>query len=227
MTSIKVTSVKNPRWSNSDKKTIDCDIKTNTLKNEVPFTASPLDPEPHGRDVFFRCMNNEFGSIAEATSTPEALDISSVPELSDEFISINKFFEYANLENSKKSFRSVVIVWGAFLEASLIKKIKQWYQDRPEEMKLKSLNFNEVINELFKIGLINENEQKKYHAIRKVRNRAAHDWDFSIDSDDVRKNLKFLYEQDHKELFHYHDDLDFLIQSIYSGTCAILVMKLI
>lgn len=228
MIPLEVYTVKNPRWSNSEKQTIDCEITTNTLKGEVPFTASPYDSEFHGRDIFYRCMNLEFGPIDE----PEKIDVlvnCSISELPDDLLEMNKFLEFVNLENFKKSFRSVVIVWGAFIEAKLINNVNQWYQeDKPEEKRSKkNFTFARVINISLKIGLINEGDQKKYHAIRQIRNKAAHDWDFSLDSDDVRENLKFLYHQDHEEIFQYHDDLDFLIQQIYSGSCAMLAMKLI
>ncbi len=52
MVQTQVLSVRDPRWSNEERKTIDCFITTNTLKEEVPFTASPYDSELHGRDVF-------------------------------------------------------------------------------------------------------------------------------------------------------------------------------
>lgn len=31
---------------------------------EVPFHATPTDTEPHGRDIFSRALNGEFGAIA-------------------------------------------------------------------------------------------------------------------------------------------------------------------
>ena len=226
MIPIEIYTVKNPRWSNSDKQTIDCEITTNTLKEEVPFTASPYDSESHGRDIFFRCMNNEFGPIGEAENAA-SLEPNYIPELPVELISMNKFLEFANSENSRKSFRSVVIVWDAYLEAELINNLKRWYQGRPEEKMPKRFIFKQVIDNSLKRGLINDKDKKKYHAIREIRNRAAHDWDFSIDSEGVRDHLIFLYKQDHKGAFEYHDDLDFLIQSIYSGSCGMLAMKLI
>ena len=225
MIPIEIYTVKNPRWSDSDRKTIDCEITTNTLRGEVPFTASPYDCESHGRDIFLRCVNEEFGTIKEPEKAQ--LEPSSAPELPLEFITINKFIEYANFENSNKSFRSVVIVWGAYLEAELTKNLEQWYQSNPEEKMPKRFIFEQVIDNSSKRGIISVKDQKKYHAIREIRNRAAHDWDFSIESEGVLEHLKFLYAEDHIEIFQYHEDFDFLIQSIYSGTCGILAMKLV
>jgi len=169
-------------------------------------------------------MNNEFGPIGEPENA--SIEFTHVPELPAELVCMNKFLEYANFENSNKSFRSVVIVWGAYLEAELIKILKRWHQGRPEERMPKSFIFKQVIDKLSEIGLISKEEQKKYHAIRKIRNRAAHDWDFSLNSEGVRDHLFFLYGQDHEKTFQYHDDLDFLVQFIYSGSCGMLAMKL-
>lgn len=225
MVTIEIYTVKNPRWSNADKQTIDCEITTNILNGEVPFTASPYDSELHGRDIFFRCINNEFGPIADPEKN--SLEPTHFPEPPIELITINKFTEYANLENANKSFRSVVIVWGAYLEAELIKNLNRWYENNPKAKRPKKFNFEQAIDNSCLRTVINNEDKRKYHAIREIRNRAAHDWDFSINSDRVSDNLNFLYNQDHKGLFQYHDDLDFLIQFIYSGSCGMLAMKLI
>ncbi|WP_458576195.1 hypothetical protein [Aliamphritea spongicola] len=58
-------------------------------------------------------------------------------------------------------------------------------------------------------GVISSTEQAKYHAIREIRNRAAHDWDFSIESEGVKKHLLFLYESDHSSTSQYIEDLGF------------------
>ena len=194
------------------------------MKKEFSFTASPYDVERYGRDIFFRCMNNEFGPIRDPENTSR--ESTQNPELPIQLISINKFLEYANFENANKSFRSVIIVWGAYLEAELITNLERWYQGHPEEIRQKKFIFEQVIDKSNTKGLINKEDQQKYHAIREIRNRAAHDWDFSLNSEGVRDHLVFLYNQDHKETFQYHDDLDFLIQFIYSGSCGMLAMKL-
>ena len=158
MIPIEIYTVKNPRWSDSDKKTIDCEITTNTLKGEVSFTASPYDCESHGRDIFLCCMNKEFGIIKDPEKA--SLENAYIPELPVEFITINKFIEDANFESSNKSFRSVVIVWGAYLEAELIKHLKQWHQSNPEEKMPKRFIFEQVIDNSSKRGIISVKDQK-------------------------------------------------------------------
>jgi hypothetical protein len=61
-----LTSVKNPRWSNSEHTTIDCEITTSQFGNEVlPFTANANDVEEHGRNIFADIMAGNYGIIAE------------------------------------------------------------------------------------------------------------------------------------------------------------------
>jgi len=47
---------------NSDQ-TIDMLVKFDHMDGEVWFTASPDDPEPHGRELYQRAINGEFGEI--------------------------------------------------------------------------------------------------------------------------------------------------------------------
>lgn len=62
-----LTSVSNPRWANTERTLINCEITTSQLGDEVlPFTASPVDVELHGRVLFARLAAGEFGLVAEA-----------------------------------------------------------------------------------------------------------------------------------------------------------------
>lgn len=60
-----LTSVTNPRWAKADQSMIDCEITTSQFGYEVlPFTASPSDPEPHGRAIFADLVAGVYGPIA-------------------------------------------------------------------------------------------------------------------------------------------------------------------
>lgn len=66
-----LTSLKNPVWVNAEHTMIDCVITTSQFNNEeLPFTASPTDIEPHGRTLFDRIVAGEFGSIGEYVAPP-------------------------------------------------------------------------------------------------------------------------------------------------------------
>lgn len=59
---IVIESAHSPK-RNADE-TINLMIKFEHLEDEVEFTASPRDPERHGRDIFSRAVLQEFGVIA-------------------------------------------------------------------------------------------------------------------------------------------------------------------
>jgi hypothetical protein len=66
-----LTSLKNPVWANAEHTMIDCVITTSQFSDEeLPFTASAADCEPHGRVLFERIVAGEFGPIAEYVAPP-------------------------------------------------------------------------------------------------------------------------------------------------------------
>jgi len=67
-----LTSLTNPRWSNVEHTTIDCEITTSQFGDEVlPFTASQNDVEAHGRGIFADIVAGVYGPIAEYVPPPE------------------------------------------------------------------------------------------------------------------------------------------------------------
>ena len=63
-----IRNVKNPTYNKNG--SIDCIVTIDGI-GDVPFTASPNDSEAHGREVFQRIINGEFGAIAPYTQTLE------------------------------------------------------------------------------------------------------------------------------------------------------------
>ena len=57
----------NPKWVDQAQTIINLVVRFEEIDEDLPFTASPNDPEEHGRDVFERAKNGEFGVIAEWT----------------------------------------------------------------------------------------------------------------------------------------------------------------
>jgi len=59
------TTVKNLKWADEEKNSVFCDVDFADLPEEfVPFRASQNDVEPHGREIFARCVAGDFGPIA-------------------------------------------------------------------------------------------------------------------------------------------------------------------
>lgn len=68
---MKYTTIKNLKWSDEQHLRINCDVNFEDLKEEfVPFTADPNDSSEHGKDIFARAVNGEFGEIAEYEPPP-------------------------------------------------------------------------------------------------------------------------------------------------------------
>jgi len=58
-------SGKNPIWKNSENTLINLEVTFVEFGDEIlPFTAHPDDVEEHGRDIYARAINGEFGAIA-------------------------------------------------------------------------------------------------------------------------------------------------------------------
>ena len=71
-----ITSVSNPRWSNPEHTTIDCEITTSRFGEEIlPFTAAKNDVEQHGREIFAAIVTGEFGPIAAYIPPPEPVTL--------------------------------------------------------------------------------------------------------------------------------------------------------
>lgn len=229
MFKIKVLSVRNPQWANDNRSAIDCLVITNTLVGEVPFTASMHDPEPHGQEIFSRCMAGEFGEIApmEPQNTPAPLPHVEPPP---EYQRLERFLLEANKENNRKSFRSVVIVWGSLLD-NLLDEMLEGDASRAaaavKSVEKPPRDFDRRIKRALKRGLIDQKEADKCHHIRRIRNAAAHDWELSLESKDVLSSIRALHEADHARVIVFHEDLDFLVQQVYVASCAMLVMKFV
>jgi hypothetical protein len=59
-------SGKNPIWKNSENTLINLEVTFVEFGDEIlPFTAHPDDVEEHGRDIYARAINGEFGAIAD------------------------------------------------------------------------------------------------------------------------------------------------------------------
>lgn len=211
MLKIIIESVRNPRWSSEDGSTIDCLLRTNHLVDEVPFTASKHDCEPHGREVYERCLAGEFGEIASMEPKEVSPQMVSL-ELPPQYHRLEKFLSEANRENARKSYRSVVIVWSSILENVLDQMIETdalHSAMADESIKKPPKDFEKKIIRALDRGLIDQEEAEKCHHIRRIRNRAAHDWELTLRSKDVLPSLRALYEADHATILVFHDDLDF------------------
>lgn len=228
MFKIEILSVRNPQWASQDRSAIDCLVRTNTLGDEVPFTASMRDPETHGQEIFARCMAGEFGEIApmKPQNAPETLPYVPPPE----YQRLERFLFEANKENNRKSFRSVVIVWGSLIDNLLDEMLegdgcRAAAAGQPVGKPLRT--FESRIKRALERGLIDQEEADKCDHIRHIRNAAAHEWALSLESKDVLSSIRALHKVDHERVIVFHEDMDFLVQQVYGASCAMLVMRFV
>ncbi|CAB3847552.1 hypothetical protein LMG2828_01769 [Achromobacter piechaudii] len=59
-----IKSVVNPAWGDAQQGAILVYLEIEGIGTDIPFTASPLDPEAHGRELHARAVAGEFGPIA-------------------------------------------------------------------------------------------------------------------------------------------------------------------
>ena len=68
---ITYTTVLNPRWGDLAQTMIDVDVNFDHLpETSVAFTAISDDVEPHGVEIYNRCIAGDFGTIAAYTPPP-------------------------------------------------------------------------------------------------------------------------------------------------------------
>lgn len=229
MIKIVVLAVRSPQWASEDSSAINCWVRTNTLVEEVPFTAAPHDSEAHGREIYARCLAGEFGEIAPMAPRvlPEPMPTMELPPTYEH---LQKFLLEANQENSRKSFRSVVIVWGSLLDSLLDEMLesKALRTDASgQPIGKPPRTFDRRIKQALREGLIDQEEADKCHHVRRIRNAAAHDWKLSLETEHVLPSLRALHKADHAQVLVFHEDLDFLLQQVYSGSCGILAMQFV
>ena len=71
---MKYHSAKSPQWANPEHTAITLEVDFVDLSEEfVPFNASPADIEAHGKELYVRAFNGEFGTIAEYVAPPVAV----------------------------------------------------------------------------------------------------------------------------------------------------------
>lgn len=227
MIKTEILSARNLQWANEDGTAINCLVTTNTLHQEVPFTATPYDSEAHGRELFAKCLAGEFGEFAlmEPKYQRQSQPLTPLPP---EYHRLERLLLEANLENSRQSFRSVVIVWGSLLDNLLDEMLET------EALRVATAggivgkpprSLNTRIQQARDLGLIDQEEADRCNHIRKIRNAAAHEWELSLATKDMLTSLRALYEADHSQLLVFHKDMEFLLQQVYSTSCAMLVMS--
>jgi hypothetical protein len=228
---IQIKSVRNPIWSNNKKTAIDCIIKTNHLKEEVPFTASPNDPETYGKQLFEELITGKYGKIKENTKAHENINIQKTnkQQIDNTTLELIKFIETANRDLTLASPRNLIILWSSKLEYIL----RQFLITKNINFTKQNPTFNDFNKLMKKYSYFDKNDFECAENIRKIRNISAHHWDFTLNTKDkdnisLRSYIKNLYNLEHSKLFEENfEDLEYMIKMFFTSSCARLIMKFI
>lgn len=68
------SSVKNPTYSDPENKALTALVKFDHLESEVTFIARGDDVEEHGRELYQRACNGDFGTVAQYTAPNETVE---------------------------------------------------------------------------------------------------------------------------------------------------------
>lgn len=228
------TSVRDPRWAAADHSAINCIVKFDHLKQEVEFTANPKDDEPHGREIFQKCVAGEYGPVGEfrpddirGPEPPSAQE----PQwpLSDRWPELSEFIKEANRENSAGTVRGQVLVWSSMIEHLISRLVETFLVDHTiaKDLLRSSLStFSAQVDAAFSLSLISKSEHRTCSKIREIRNQVAHSWSISLDDEKVRSALTSLYDTDHSNSCEWSEDIEFLIRHIYSASCSMVALRL-
>lgn len=203
---------------------LDCWVKFNHCKHELPFSASASDPEPHGRELYERLRSGEFGAIHPSGSFDYVFgppnsprEINMTPET---FSVLYMGIEEANRENSRGTPRGIVLVWSALLEIALGEVIRS---ELPGNTAPKTLGGK--IDLLKRKGVLSDaDDLQDLIAIRDIRNHAAHNLRFSHfehlrEDADVFGAYRHLYTGYAEAMYHEVADILFVARNIFSMSC--------
>jgi Tfp pilus assembly protein PilO len=76
-----IESVTDLKWADNDHTGIACQVKFAEFDNMIPFYATPIDTEEHGRFIFDQAVKGEYGDIADYV-----FPVSTLPRLPTTFI---------------------------------------------------------------------------------------------------------------------------------------------
>lgn len=179
---INYRDVREPHWSSSECSSINCQGFFEHLGYEVPFTASPLDSELHGREIFERCLSGEFGAVASAKLDAPALVHEELqpPVLPVGWHGIHEFPEEANRENASGTERGLVLVWASMVDEMLCRLLEQFLVENTITKDMLRVGsgplsaFSARTKAAFSLGLISKDELQAIEVVRAVRNSFAH-----------------------------------------------------
>ncbi|WP_311031232.1 hypothetical protein [Mesorhizobium koreense] len=153
---------------------------------EVPFVADANDIEPHGREIFERAKNGEFGPIGAVSYS----EVESWPQVSLESLpnwpEIQEILARANVENALPTEIGTVVLWTTVLDHMLARALLATGVSAPGK-------FARRIDAAFRHKLIDKDQRCALHLIREIRNTFAHESLATLDSPVIEAKLSEIY----------------------------------
>lgn len=172
------SSVRQPKWNSPDHSSIDCLVVFDHISGEHPFTATPYDSEPHGRELFQRIVAGEFGQISPHELI--AIDAETQQQAAAAFANfastpagVEFLAEIAehNEEIESRSSRALA----ALAESHLSKRLSRLLQIAGvPDSKIEHMKFSVKIKEAEARGNISRTEAVAIALIGKIRNEVTH-----------------------------------------------------
>jgi hypothetical protein len=160
------------------------------MAQEVPFTASPYDSEPHGREVFQKIVAGQFGEIAPFESPPstrpmpaeavtELEAFTNAPHVAEHMLEIRQH----NEEIASGSSRGIAAHAEAILSQRLMTLLVSKSVSAGEA---KKMTFAAKIRKAALLDVISATEKAALNLIRKIRNEVCHGKSGTFYSESVR-----------------------------------------
>ncbi len=229
---ITYTSVREPRWADSQSSSILCMVKFNHLKQEVPFIANPNDVQAYGREIFSFCVSEKYGPVGNFEPPPDdqLTTVEGSPVTLVQWPEVEEFLVEANKENASGTTRGQVLVWSSMIEVLVRRVVEGFFADHQvakDFLGNANTTFSYQIDIAFCLGLITKKEHRTCHSVRKIRNLYAHNWSVTLEVTQLTSSLRSLYQDFHEDYLNWFDDLAFLIRFVFASSCSELASNLV
>jgi len=183
-------TVRAPKWNAADRSSINCLVTFKHLPSEVPFTATPHDCEPHGREIYQRIVAGEFGEIAPFEPPPP-----QAPMLQEAHAALEAFWQTPqgkelasgislhNEEVASGSSRGIVTHAEAILSDRLATLL---ITAGISPAAAEKMTFSGKITKAAAGGAISAKEQTALDLLKKIRNEVAHEKAGTFYTENVR-----------------------------------------
>jgi hypothetical protein len=101
------STVTNLQWANPENTMIDCVVFFEHLGEPLPFTANPNDVEAHGREIFSRCVAEEFGPIADYVPPSDEVVAATVKARRDYLLAMSDWTQLPDVPQATKDLWAV------------------------------------------------------------------------------------------------------------------------